>query len=326
MKTVKRVKPVYIAVLAGAASLMMPLAVQAQEGPEFSGTLTLGFSNSSVGGLPTDIDLSALSFDVETDVMFSDAIGVGLDLSYSTGTLDVSGLGEADLDLLGMSIEPVYSFANGAYVGAYYLMGDLDLSAAGLPVALGVDTEGYGLFAGHETDALWLEGFLGTSDADSSLSADFDIRDYGFAASYDITSQTEIFGSVVRTDIDALGESLNLTAWSVGAEYDFGNGLSAYGSLGLLDIDLGPLGEFDTVGLTIGAAYGLDMQGTPIVLNAEYSHTNINGIQGIEPDIDRFAIGVTIPLGNGSSEPLNSNTATARGDYRSAIAALANSL
>ncbi|WP_341863895.1 hypothetical protein [Gymnodinialimonas sp. 57CJ19] len=47
---------------------------------------------------------------------------------------------------------------------------------------------------------------------------------------------------------------------------------------------------------------------------------------GIEPTVDRFALGLTIPIGNnGSTMPLNSNTRTARGDYRSALSAVINS-
>ncbi|NKX44143.1 porin [Roseicyclus persicicus] len=314
--------------LSGAALVALPLAAQAQTGPGFSGTLTLGYSSSSIGGLPVGVDLDALSIDVVTDIAFSDAFTVGLDFSMSTGSLDIAGGAlDLDIDLIGLAIEPAYHFGNGAYVGVYYRMGDLDLSLAPLPIALGVDTESYGVFGGYEHGPLWVEGFIGTSDSDPGLPSGIDIMDYGIAMSYDINSQLAVFGSVIRTDIDAGGTDLDLTAISVGADYDFGNGLSAYGSVGMLDIGLGPLGDFDATGMTIGVAYDLASMGTPMTLNLEYSHTTIDlGPIPLDPDIDRFAIGVTIPLGGGSSEPLNSNTRTARGDYRSAIAALANSL
>ena len=316
-----------IAVLSGAVALAAPFAAQAQTGPGFSGTMTFGYSTSSIGGIPgLDADLSGMSLDVATDIMFSDAFAVGLDFSASMGTLSANGT-DIDIDLIGLAIEPVYYFGNGAYAGVYYRMGDLDLSIPGLPITFGVDTESYGLFAGYENGPLWVEGFIGTSDTDPGLPGNVDIMDYGIAASYDINAQLEIFGSIVRTDIDAAGTGIDLTAYSVGADYDFGNGLSAYGSVGMLDIGLGPLGDFDATGVTLGIAYDLSSQGTPIILNAEYSHTQIDlGPLPIDPDIDRFAIGVTIPLGGGSGQPLNSNTRTARGDYRSAIAALANSL
>lgn len=326
----RAVKTSRLVCLSSAVALMVPFAAQAQDGPDFSGTVTLGFSQSSVGGLPDDVDFGGMSLDAETDIMFSEAFGVGLDFSYATAALDIEGLvTDVDIDLMGLAIEPVYHFGNGAYAGIYYRIGDLDLSepslALGLPLALGVDTESYGLFAGYESGPLWVEGFIGTSDTDPGLPGGIDIMDYGIAASYDINSQVEVFGSVLRSDIDGLGPSVDLTAWSIGADYDFGNGFSTYGSVGIVNIDLGP-DDFDATGLTVGAAYDLTAQGTPVILNAEYSHTNIDGIPGLDPDIGRFALGVTIPLGGGSGEPLNSNVRTARGDYRSAIEALANSI
>lgn len=316
--------------LSGVAVLALPAAAFAQSGPGFSGTITLGYANSNIalGGTPIpDSDLNVFSIDVATDMAFTDAFSVGLDFSMSTGTLDAAGLVELDVDLLGLAIEPVYQFGNGAYAGVYYRMYDLDLSLAPIPLALGVDTESYGIFGGYESGPLWVEAFIGTSDSEPGLPANIDIMDYGIAASYDINSQVEVFGSLVRTDIDALGLDFGLTAWSVGADYDFGNGLAAYGSIGMLDIDLGPAGNFDATGLTLGVAYDLAAAGTPMTLNAEYSRTTVDlAPLPIDPTIDRFAIGLTIPLGGGSSEPLNSNTRAARGDYRSAIEALANSL
>lgn len=315
--------------LSGAAALAFPLTAQAQTGPDFSGAVTLGFSTSSIGGIPgLDADLSGMSLDVATDIMFSDALSVALDFSMSTSSLEIAGLGaDIDLDLIGLAIEPRYNFGNGAYAGVYYRMGDFDISIAGLPIALGVDTESYGIFGGYESGPLWVEGFIGRSDTDPGLPGGIDITDYGIAASYDINPQLGVFGSIVRTDIDGLGASIDLTAYSIGADYDFGNGLSAYGSVGMLDISLGPIGSFDATGMTLGVAYDLTSTGTPVILNAEYSRTVIDlGPIPFEPEIDRFAVGVTIPLGGGSSTPLNSNTRTARGDYRSAIAALANSL
>ena len=43
--------------------------------------------------------------------------------------------------------------------------------------------------------------------------------------------------------------------------------------------------------------------GTPAILSAEYSRTTIDvgAFPGIDPEIDRFAVGLTIPLGGGSS-------------------------
>jgi len=310
-----------------AALVALPLAAQAQTGPAFSGAMTLGYSASNIDIAGTDVDFTAMSLDVESDVMFSDAFSVGLDFSLTSGTLDAGGGLEVDLDLIGLAIEPVYHFGNGAYAGVYYRMGDLDLSLPGLPITFGVDTESYGIFGGYEHGPLWVEAFIGTSDTDPGLPGDIDILDYGIAASYEINSQVGVFGSVLRTDIDFSGSDIDLTTVSFGADYDFGNGFVAYGSVGLLDVGLPFPVDISGTNLTLGGSYDLTSMGTPVILSAEYSRTNLD-LDGIipDPEIDRFAVGLTIPLGGGSSTPLNSNTRTARGDYRSAIASIVNSL
>jgi predicted porin len=313
--------------LAGAAAMVMPAVATAQSAITFDGTASLGynFSNVDIGGF--DVDLSGMSLDLDTDVGFSESFSVGLDFGIAATTIDAGGGLEIDLDLMSMAIEPVYSLSNGAYFGAYYRMGDLDLSLPGLPITFGIDSDSYGLFGGYENGPIWVEAFIGTSDSEPSLPGNIDIMDYGIAASYDISPDFDVFGSILRTDIDAGGTDLALTAFSIGADYGFGNGLAAYGSVGLLDIDLGPLGDFDATGLTLGVSYDLsDMASIPMVVNAEYSRTVVDlSPLPIDPEIDRFALGVTIPLGGGSSQPLNSNTSTARGDYRSAVAALVQS-
>ncbi|GAA5064836.1 hypothetical protein GCM10023209_01720 [Roseibacterium beibuensis] len=308
----------------------MPAVATAQSAVTFDGTVSLGFSMSNVDLDPIgDFDLSGMTLELDTDIGLTDAFSVGLDFGLSANTVDVAGT-DIDIDLMSLAIEPVYQFGNGAYAGVYYRMGDLDLSIGDIfgPINIGVDTESYGLFGGYEDGPIWVEAFIGTSDGEPEIpGGGIDIMDYGIAASYDINPDFDVFGSILRTDIDAGGADLALTAYSIGADYGFGNGLAVYGSVGLLDIDLGPLGDFDATGMTLGMSYDLSGMGSvPVVLNAEYSRTTVDlGGLGIDPEIDRFALGVTIPLGGGSSQPLNTNTGTARGDYRSAIAALVQS-
>lgn len=310
--------------------MAMPLAAQAQTGPDFSGTLTLGYSDSSLSGAPgVDTDLSKMTLEAETDMMFGRAFGVGLDFGFATGTLDVAGAAaDVDTDLIGFAVEPVYHLGNGAYAGAYYRMYDLDFSTAPAPVTAGVDTESYGLFGGYESGPLWVEGFIGTSDTDPGLPGNVDIMDYGVAASYEMIPEATVFGAVVQTDVDAPGPDGDVTAWAIGADYEFNNGLLAYGSVGRFDIGVPGTADLDANSVAIGVAYDLSQySGTPVVLSAEYSHAEIDsGAAVAGSDIDRFAVGVTIPFGGGSSDPLNSNTGTARGDYRSAISALVDSL
>jgi len=321
-----------LALLSGAVAFAAPVAAQAQAGPEFSGSVSLSYSNTDIDpGFPyPDVDLNGTSLDLETDIMFANGLGVGLDFGLFMGSLSRAGDPfEIEIDLIGLAIEPVYHFDNGAYAGVYYRMGDTDVSLSSIPgLNIGVDTVSYGIFAGYETGPLWVEGFIGVSDSDPGLPGDIDIRDFGVAMSYDINSQFEVFGSVVRTSIDTPGPEVDLTGLSLGGEYDFGNGLSMYGSIGRMNIDVNAPVSFGATGMTLGVAYDLAQAGMgPMMLNAEYSRTSVD-LDGLLPDweLNRWSIGVTIPLGGGSSDPLNSNTRAARGDYRSAIAALANSL
>lgn len=314
-----------------------------QTGPQFLGTVTLGYNMSNIGGLgdigdDLDIGLRGHSLDIETDILFSPSFAIGIDAGFASTTVnvDIDGLGDfdAELDLISLAVEPVFRFGNGAYAGVYYRAGDFDASIdalIGLPITIGVDTDSYGFFGGYDSGPIWLEGWYGVSDSDPGLPGDVDITDFGLAASYDVGNGLGVFGSAIHTNIGVEGPDFDVTfsAYSLGSDYDFGNGFVAYGSAGMLNIDLDGDADFSAHGFTIGGSYELSSMGTPVMLSAEYSRTTVDisdlGVpNSIEPEINRFAVGLTIPLGR-SSEPLNSNTRTARGDYRSAIAALVQS-
>lgn len=313
--------------IAGFTCLAIPNASHAQSGSGFSGSVTFGLNRTTIGGIPgLDARLSGGSIDLNTDMRFQGGFALGMDFGLARNSVSVLGTTVANIELIGLAIEPAYHFGNGAYVGAYYRMGDTDLSIPAFPISLGVDTRNYGLFAGYEQGPMWVEGFIGRSNTQPALPGALSIQDYGIAGSYDLNQNIAVFGSVVRTDINGLGASVDLTAISLGAEYDFGNNFSVYGSVGSLGIGLGPLGQFNTTGATIGGSYTFMAGGTPLVLNAEYARASVGGIPGLSPNVDRISLGLTIPLGGGSTTPLNSNTATARGSYRSAIAALVGSL
>lgn len=317
-----------VATIAGLTTLAVAQTSQAQTGVGFSGSVTFGLNRTTIGGIPgLDTRLSGGSLDLDTDLRFQGGFALGLGFGVARNSISIGGLGTiANLELIGVAIEPAYHFGNGAYAGAFYRMGDTDLSIPAIPITLGIDSRNYGLFAGYERGPLWVEGFIGQSNTSPGLPAGISIRDYGLAASYDVNPNLAVFGSILRTDINGLGAAVDLTALSVGAEYDFGNNMSVYGSVGRLGIGLGPLGQFNTTGATLGGAYTFTAAGTPMVLSAEYSRASIGGLPGLSPNVDRVSLGLTIPLGGGSSTPANSNTATARGSYRSAIAALVNSL
>lgn len=326
--------------LAGAVVALPSLA--AAQGLQFDGTVTVGaaFNNINIDGAPApldDISLNGYSFDIEGDLHFDENFSVGIGAGFTTGNLDIDGApSEINIDLIGLSIEPMYTFSNGAYVGAYYRMGDLDIAIAG-PVTIGIDTYQYGIFGGYDFGMGHVEAFYGVSelneDALIPLPIDADVTDFGISGSYQAMPELDIFGAFYYTNLSSGGTDIPISAFSIGAEYALGNGIALYGAAGMATIDLSDISAPDNIqatNLTLGASYDLSTQGSlPLVLSAEYSRTNIDLgslAPGIEPTIDRFALGVTIPIGNGSTNALNSNTQSARGEYRSAVAALINSL
>ncbi|MBY4894989.1 porin [Rhodobacteraceae bacterium N5(2021)] len=321
---------IFVGVLAALPSVSLA------QGITFDGAATLGYSFTTVNDLGTDISLNGASLDFDGDLGFSDEFSVGLGFSFGSSNLEVTGLpNDINIDLLSLSIEPEYRFSNGAYVGAYYRMGDLDVALVG-PLTIGLDTSQYGIFGGYDFGQGHVEVFYGQSQfTDNALLGalgNTDVTDYGISASYQAMPELDIFGSVLRTDVDLGGTDLHFTAFSIGAEYDVTPELAVYGSVGQTIIDLSALGAPDDItatGLTIGASYDLTSAASiPMYVSAEYSHTNLDlSVLGLttDPTVDRFAVGLTIPIGNGSGAALNSNTRTARGEYRSAVAAVFNS-
>lgn len=320
------------ALLMGALAALPGVA--SAQGIQLDGAVTLGYAFNTIGSLPIDdVTLNGYSLDFDGDLIFSEEFAVGLGFSYNSGNLDILGT-EINIDLIGLSVEPVYMHESGAYIGAYYRMGDLDLALLG-PVTVGIDTEQYGLFGGYDFGQGHVEVFYGASDIEPNalipVGLNTDVIDYGISASYEVMPQLDVYGAILRTEIDSGGSTLPITSFSLGADYAINDEISVYGAVGRTNIALSEIGAPEDIlatGLTLGASYDLTSAvSMPLVVSAEYSHTVIDdgGLFGIEPEIDRFALGLTIPIGNGSSTPLNSNTRTARGDYRSAVAAVFNS-
>jgi hypothetical protein len=312
------------ALLATVAAIALPGAALAQMTPTMSSTVTLGFTSGSldVAIFPDyDVDLTTTSIDVENDIMFGSNVNVGLDFGIAMTEIDATG-GTANADLMSFAFEPSYHFANGAYVGAYYRMGDLDLSIAPLPITLGVDTRQSGIFAGYESGPLWYEAFYGTSDTDPGIGG-IDVTDMGLAVSYSVMPNLDVFGSYTRSDIDTGGFlDIDLPMMAIGADYDFGNGLSVYGSVGRLDIGTPVPIDLDATQFSLGASYDLAQAGGgfPGVVSLEMTRTSFD-LDGLDADVNSFGLGLTIPLGNNASTTaLNSSTQVARGSYRSSIA------
>jgi hypothetical protein len=255
-------------------------------------------------------------------------MSVGLGFGLASGQLDFGGGTDLDIDFINLAIEPVYNFGNGGYVGAYYRMGDIDLALVG-PLSVGIDANSYGIFGGYDFGQGHVEAFYGGTDLDNDSSGfDVDVVDYGLSASYDVMPALEVYGAVMRTEISAGGSDFDITGFSIGADYMVNDEFTVYGAVGRTTFDFGAPDNINATGLTLGASYDLTAAASmPLLVSAEYSHTVVDGgsLFGFEPQVDRFALGLTIPIGNNASAmPLNSNTRAARGEYRSAIASVIN--
>ncbi|MEO0370185.1 MAG: hypothetical protein AAF231_01895 [Pseudomonadota bacterium] len=319
------------ALIAAAGLLASPGIVQAQEFLTFSGTGTLGYSFGDVSSLPggASLDANLWSIDIETDVGIGDRWNVGIDLGFADVDFGGTAGAGASADAFEFSLEPSYRAENGAFVGVYYQNYSLDSSGfAGILGFTQVDAESYGFFGGYEGNLLTLEGFIGTSGLNQFVPVSTDTDDVGVSASYLLGDRTELFGAVMHSNINVGGGGVSLTSWSAGAEYDFTDSLAVFGGVGYLDADLGgPVQNVGAVGYSIGVSYDLSSQlNVPVILSAEYSYTDIEAtaLLGTDPSVDRFAFGITVPLGGGSGNILNSNTRQARGDYRSVFEAIGN--
>ncbi|QXT39354.1 porin [Gymnodinialimonas ceratoperidinii] len=315
---------IFVGVLAA-----LPSTTVAQ-GISFEGAATIGYNFNTISGLPgDDLTLNGASIDVDGDLRFSEHVSVGLGFGLASGELDTGGGTNLDVDLMSLAIEPVYNFGNGGYVGAYYRTGDLDIALLG-PLSIGIDTNQYGIFGGYDFGQGHVEAFYGVSDLDNdSPGFDVDIVDYGLSASYDVMPALEVYGAVMRTEIGAGGSDFDVTGFSIGADYMVNDEFTLYGAVGRTTFVLGAPDDIHATGLTLGASYDLTAAASmPLLVSAEYSHTVVDGsgLFGFEPQVDRFALGLTIPIGNNASAvPLNSNTRAARGEYRSAIASVIQS-
>lgn len=309
------------------SSLLVFVSVGVVQAQEFSGTMTFGVSRNNIGGLPgLDAQLSTTTVDVATNIRFNDSLSLGVDFGLAKGRLGADLGAEVDIELISMGIAPVYHFANGSYLGGYYITGDNDLSVPPLPISFGIDTKGYGLFGGFNSGAWGVEAFVGRSDTSPSLDEDLKINDLGLSASYAVNEKAGVFGSFVQTNVDMMGSNLaTISAMSIGMDYAISDKIAAYGSAGVLNLNIDGL-EGKATGFTLGMSYDMTAAAIPMVLSAELTKTNANiDLLPTAISVDRVAFGVTIPLNGGSKKALNSNTRSGRGEYRSAIAALANS-
>lgn len=311
------------------ASLVGLPGLLAAEG--MNSTFTLGYSNSTMDVFGDEVELGTTTFDIDTSFMFGASFGVDLGLGFSSSDISINGSPTlVSADLIGLSIEPVYYFGNGAYAGLYYRTGDLDISLTSLPITFGVDTVNSGLFGGYATDMYGVEMFYGTSDTDPGITI-FDITDLGVSGFYRIAPNAEIFGSYIQTKFDDGSDDLTFTTYSIGGQYDLNGGFSVFGSFGGLNVggSIVSSADIDATQFAIGGSYDLSNAGIgmPAILSVEFSRTTLNLDTLLDTEVDTIGVGITFPVGAGASTmPQNASTAVARGEYRSAISGALASL
>jgi hypothetical protein len=304
------------------AVMMAPSAfAQTADGPMFNGTFTLGFSmsNDVLGPpvIPASADITSLYFGMASDVIFTPKFQVGFDIEAVMAEAKAAGV-TVDADVLRFAVEPQYNFGNGYYAGAYYHLHDIDFGVAA-PIVAGVDLQSYGLFGGYDSDMWGVEGFIGISDTDPSLPAGTDITDFGIMGDYQVAPNLEIFGSYALTDFDSPALNAELSVFALGADYDVNDALGVYGTAALASISV-PGPDADANQFALGVTYDLavgNVTTMPVILSAEIARTDLSA-GPISDDFFTFNFGVTVPVGNGTSEPLNASTRGARGDFRTA--------
>lgn len=300
-----------------------PAANAAQDGGAmFSGTFSFGYSSSSdvLGStLPPGADINAFYLGMASDVVFSPRFELGFDVEAIMGEASSGGT-TVDVDILRLGIEPRINLSNDLYAGFYYHLHDLDVGIAPLPITFGVDLVSYGVFGGYDNGNWYAELFYGMSDTDPGLPAGVDLTDYGLRAGYQVSPSFDIFGSWAVTNVDTPGGSADLSVVAIGAEYAFQNGIGVYGTASMLNLSLPGPTDPDATQLALGVTYDLQNSGAtmPIILNAQVAHTEFSA-GAISDDHTTFGVGVTVPIGGGSTSPLNASTRGARGDYRVAI-------
>lgn len=309
---------VYRVIATGAILVTLPFAAVAQDTTSMTSTITLGYGHSSLDFLGGDIGVNTVSLNFASDIKFGSRVSLGFDVDLSKSDVSISGGGpDVDIDVTRLALEPTYHFGNGVNAGLYYQRGDVDITSLGFPFSIGGQLNSYGLTLGYGRGPWEASLHVGKTDIQPSLGG-IDITDYGIAASYDISSNFEIFGQVSRSDINIPGPDIALTLVAIGGDYAFDNGLSVFGTIGKFDVGGVPV---DATQIALGLAYDIGQNGSgiPMTLSLEVARTKTD-FGPISADIDYIGVGLTIPIGNGaSSKPLNTRARAARGDYHTAV-------
>jgi hypothetical protein len=293
----------------------------------FDGVMSFSLSNAEMMGVSSN----QATYNFVSHAKFSEKFSLGLDLDY--GNLKAGG---ETVTSKRFQLAPTFSFGNGSYAGAYFQDTSLQVSV------IGVGLQGFGAFAGHDAGKWAIDGYVGSTglnlgstatagdddlqdDPTASLDPSISTQNFGVTATFRPADNLEVYGHFSRGDLSIGPVSGNISVTALGAEYNFQNGLMAYGAFERFSI----LGQADLDGISIGAGYDLSSSGAniPGTLTVEFGRTDLGvDLEGDDlegaPSIKQtqVTIGWLIPLGNSDVKPLNSTSRAARGGIRGPIA------
>ena len=294
-------------------------AAYGEDSFHFDGMMSFSLSNAEMMGESS----SQATYNLASNVKFSEKFSLGLDLDY--GNLKAGG---ETITSKRFELAPTFLIGNGSYAGAYFQDTSLQVSV------IGVGLQGFGAFAGHDAGKWAIDGYVGSTglnlgslatqnqeeNEEETVDPSITVQNYGITATLRPSDKLEVFGHFSQGDLSVEEVSGNVSVTAIGAQYNFQNGLMAYGAFERFSI----LGQADIDGVAIGAGYDLASSGAnlPGTLTVEFGRTDLGADLEGAPSLNQtqVTIGWLIPLGNSNVKPLNSVVRAARGGIRGPIA------
>ena len=196
----------YLAVTAILAVSSTPTLAQ-----EFTGA---SFSATYAGTTEDGLDITGTSLKASGGVALSPQFALGGSLGLYN--LDVEG---SEDDAVNVTLRAMYRLGSSGTIGAFFA-NDSDN---------GDDASSYGIEAGYETSATFIDGYYGEVDVDDSS---FDHSIYGAAIEFAVANNVSLTAGFDSYRVEDGEDSLTTRTWTIGTEYDFGNGASVYANIG----------------------------------------------------------------------------------------------
>jgi len=278
----------------------------------------LALSYTGIDNDNLDNPISNFSGNFATAYNISPAIGIQLGAGYNSFSLE-EGDTAYSIDMTDINAHAYYNFGENGKAGLFvarYSLSDLSLEQIGGPgtavIPISSDLLTYGIEGRMNYGALNIELRYGMADVQNSLildAIDSSLLDISFVtaeAGYAVSPKLEITANLANTRVAYDGDSIELFAYGIGAEYEVITSLKVVAGIngGKLSSSLGPE-TIDMFGYSLGAEYELAAGGigdNGVTLFASFGSTNISGFGGIDEDLKTYSIGASIPFGGGSDD------------------------